>query len=73
MSLDSELAARAQQGARCGLDMDGVLPHFVLIAQVTNLFLMLVFSSFRDSSLHHGDVFAEDRVFADVIKGFHVR
>lgn len=63
----------AQQGARCGLDMDGVLSRFILIAQVTKLFLMLVFSSLHDSSLHHGDVFAEDRVFSGVIKDFDVR
>ena len=53
--------------------MDGVLSRFILIAQVTKLFLMLVFSSLHDSSLHHGDVFAEDRVFSGVIKDFDVR
>ena len=58
--------------ARCGLDMDGGSSRFILVSQVTALFLMLAFYSFHDGSLHRGDVFAEGRVFADVIKDFEV-
>ena len=59
-------------GTWCGLDMDGGSSRFILISQVTTLLLMLVFYSFHDSSLHRGDVFAEGRVFTDVIKNFEV-
>lgn len=52
--------------------MDGGSSRFILISQVTTLLLMLVFYSFHDSSLHRGDVFAEGRVFTDVIKDFEV-
>lgn len=73
MSPDTELAARRSARSSMWSGMDGLLSHFILISQVTKLFLMLVFYSLHDSSRHHGDVFAEDRVFADVIKDFDAR